>query len=1365
MNMIKLKNTALLLASVAVGSTTIAREIQNFVPKTQNVSSVLANNCTQSTSLEVLHVNNVRTTLRGSGDFWWDGQFAKYEIPAGGGVNSVFAGSIWIGGYTDNNNLKVAAMTYRQGGIDYWPGPLDEKQEILNPVTGTLIPNPNYGQTSIDVCSDYDTHFRVTLEEVNEFYSNCKNGNFQPVENVMDWPGNGINGEISTQLAPFIDLDGDGVYEPEDCEYPAYDLSGTNADCSGDDILFGDETIFWVYNDRGNIHTFSQTESIGLEIQSQAFGFATNDEINDMTFYNYKIVNRSVSRLNRTFFGTWVDSDVGEAFDDFVGCDVARGLGYTYNGDAFDEDGQSPGYGNNPPALGMDFFRGPTADANDGVDNDRDGCVDCTYQVDDNGVTTEVDDDILPEKIIMSKFIYHNNSTNNVNGSPGIASDFYNYLSGHWKTGAQMTYGANGTDASNPTCDFLFPNDTDPAFNTPWTEELAGNTPGDRRFLITAGPFTLEPGAVNSITTGLVWARATSGGPFASVNKMIAADDKAQALFDNCFQVLNGPDAPDVAIESFNRELIITLSNQESSNNYEDKYEEIDPTILSTPDFTVTDNKYKFEGYQIFQVKHESVGASDLYNEDLARLVRSCDVINYRADSDTTVDVENPVSKLVNFEFDADLEAFVPVNRTLNGSLNQGVRHSFSIKEDAFAIGDKRLVNNKTYHYIAVAYGYNEFMPYKSDIGFNGDVYTPNLLGQKLPFKAGRKNIKITSARPHPKTGDLLGNYGTVPQMTRIQGNGSNGKELEFTTESENNIITNFCVGNVTYKEDKGPVNIYVVDPANVVTAPYQFIITPETADTTVVTSKSDWMLIQSPGTADADTVFSDATMGINNEQVIAKWGLAVDVNLNVEQPFISRLGNNGVINSSITHEIETDQWITFFQDTDAPNFGNWIHAGTQRQRLSSAGEADFSYGAYLNVDAVFKDFDRDEPFADPNSIYENVANKGWAPYALVSSKNGMPRWNQTEFLDSEPAGSEYYNYINFVNLPSVKIVFTPNKALWTRVPVIEANDDGVANAARLKPIKGSPSVDKNGDADGSGTGWSWFPGYAIDKTSGVRLNMLFAENSNDPDNNGDDMIFNPTHVVEGDNYTTDFVDNNPVFSGASLGGRHYVYVTNAVYKGDNEKDNLKYDLYNTISDAVAQGNNPKIGDIRDVFEDIVWTSIPMRIEGNEMNESEVAINIDISQPFTSWGNDQAQQDCATLGTVTNNTLPIYEFNTNDLKVSNYVEDQNLDNEIDLVGVVPNPYYGGNAFESDKLDHKVKITNLPENSTVTIYTVDGVLINQIKADNGRDIDWNLKNRFGISIASGVYIIHIKSPTAEKTIKWFGSLRPVDLDTF
>jgi len=40
-----------------------------------------------------------------------------------------------------------------------------------------------------------------------------------------------------------------------------------------------------------------------------------------------------------------------------------------YNGDLNDEsDGGRPGYGENPPAIGCDFFEGPYQDA-DGIDN------------------------------------------------------------------------------------------------------------------------------------------------------------------------------------------------------------------------------------------------------------------------------------------------------------------------------------------------------------------------------------------------------------------------------------------------------------------------------------------------------------------------------------------------------------------------------------------------------------------------------------------------------------------------------------------------------------------------------------------------------------------------------------------------------------------------------------------------------------------------------------------------------------------------------------------------------------------------------------------------------------------------------------
>ena len=45
-------------------------------------------------------------------------------------------------------------------------------------------------------------------------------------------------------------------------------------------------------------------------------------------------------------------------------------------------------------------------------------------------------------------------------------------------------------------------------------------------------------------------------------------------------------------------------------------------------------------------------------------------------------------------------------------------------------------------------------------------------------------------------------------------------------------------------------------------------------------------------------------------------------------------------------------------------------------------------------------------------------------------------------------------------------------------------------------------------------------------------------------------------------------------------------------------------------------------------------------------------------------------------------------------------------------------------------------------------------------------EWDLKNNYNISIASGMYVIHIDAgEIGEKVLKWFGALRPVDLDSF
>ena len=52
----------------------------------------------------------------------------------------------------------------------------------------------------------------------------------------------------------------------------------------------------------------------------------------------------------------WSDPDLGNANDDYVGCDTTLSLGFVYNGDNNDESG----YGAAPPAMGYDFFQGPS---------------------------------------------------------------------------------------------------------------------------------------------------------------------------------------------------------------------------------------------------------------------------------------------------------------------------------------------------------------------------------------------------------------------------------------------------------------------------------------------------------------------------------------------------------------------------------------------------------------------------------------------------------------------------------------------------------------------------------------------------------------------------------------------------------------------------------------------------------------------------------------------------------------------------------------------------------------------------------------------------------------------------------------------
>lgn len=1344
-----MKNKGLLISSVALvlALNVSARENTGQLggrsaQRIQQNMNTLAGSCTPATAQTDLDINNVRTTILSGGDMWWDLISAQYEIPKGSGVHSLFSGALWIGGVDAGGQLKVAAMTYRQTGNDFWPGPLD-----------TVATS-----TDQDVCSRYDKHFKITRKEVEDFYGWTQNPGDYPGYSVplsiQNWPAHGdLSKRQAHYLAPFYDANGDGTYSYQDGDFPGYDIFGNSGNCK--DQLFGDQTLWWVFNDKGNIHTETGAQAIGLEIQAQAFAFSTNDDINNMTFYNYKIINRSTFSLTNTYFGQWVDSDIGYYDDDYVGCDVKRGLGYSYNGNSVDAQNSTPGpgeYGANPPSLGVDFFQGPIADPNDGKDNDRDGVVD------EPG-----------EQIIMSKFVYYNNDFT-VIGNPENGTHFYNYLSGFWKDGLPFTYGGDAyNEPGSVVCDFMFPGDTDPTNwgtngvappipNGTWTEAGVGNVPHDRRFLQSAGPFTLQPGAVNYITTGVVWARTTSGGPSASVALMRVADDKAQALFDNCFKVLNGPDAPDVSIQELDKELILYLSNKPTSNNYLESYTEFDPLIIDT--VGGLDTTYDFEGYQIFQLKDATVSVTDLHNPDKARLVAQ-------------VDIKNGVTQLVNFTFDPTLNANIPVEE-VDGN-DEGIVHSFKITDDKFANGNTRLVNHKTYYYMALSYGYNNYIPYSQSLA-------PDANWQKSPYKAGRRNIKVYTAIPHIPSPEASGTeqhseYGDGPKITRVEGQGNGGNILDLTPESESAILSQplSAVGpvngsrliNVTYANGKGPIDVKVIDPLNVPDATFEFRILD-----TITTGNMDDAYWSLKNLSTNEIIYSDKTIKVANEQLIPKWGISVTAvqlkgittattPVDIHWPFLE-----GTMNFADP----TKQWLTGLADNDGYSSANWIRSGTVTDATGNA------------ILAAFNDY----PGLDDEGEYEKVLGGTWAPYRLVATTDG----NNPPAAPGEPGWKFSFMSLTAIKeLASVDIVLTPDKSKWTRCCVLETQDDPAlaegtgTGSATFKvtklDLRFHPSVDKNGKtvAQGglsnpsdpnaadyiNGYGMGWFPGYAINLETGERLNIAFGENSFLTADNGRDMLWNPSSNV----YSVPSFD--PIF-----GGMHYIYVFGHNANGAN--DMPAYDggaQMRSLLDfgsVTAPVNTPDTKK-RNIFADAMWVNIPLATPEfaaaikSGVPPTETKVRLRVGKEYkTGYSGTLANVDTAQVSQ--NSNRPMYTFNTADLE-THKGDEETAKNALDLINVVPNPYYAYSAYEANQLDNRIKITNVPEKCTIKIFTLNGTLIRTFKKDDPKtSVDWDLKNQAGIPIASGLYIIHVDVPgVGEKILKWFGVMRPIDLDSF
>ncbi|MFT4537340.1 MAG: hypothetical protein ACI9P5_004724 [Saprospiraceae bacterium] len=432
-----------------------------------------------SQNLTVLDGNNVETIIGTNGTMWWDYNDAYYRVN-GEKVDRLFSGGIWVGGIDEMNQLKVAAQTYRQSGDDFWPGPIENAQE-----------DPQAAETE-----DWDRHWKINKSEILELNAKPKPIPLDEIpEAILTWPAKGnpfamgyrdAPLEINKEIAPFIDMDSDGVYRADLGDIP--------------DIP-GDQALFWVFNDMYDKHTSSGGESLNIEIKAFAYACAGSAPIGETTFYRYILTHYGDTRLDSMHFANFTDVDLGSFDDDFVACDTIRNLGIGYNGKAFDGPAIAD-FGDRPPTIAVDILRGF------GKSNlDR------------------------KTRRNMSYFMYYDGDFS-VTGNPRTPLDHFRYMSGYWKNNAHWTYGGNGYGGAIET-NYMFP--SPPSEPLPaWSECSEGNTPFDRRFLMSSGPFSMEPGVSDTIDIAVVTADAIGPqmGCQADFSRLNSASDYVQSYYE-----------------------------------------------------------------------------------------------------------------------------------------------------------------------------------------------------------------------------------------------------------------------------------------------------------------------------------------------------------------------------------------------------------------------------------------------------------------------------------------------------------------------------------------------------------------------------------------------------------------------------------------------------------------------------------------------------------------------------------------------------------------------------------------------------------------------------------------------------------------
>ena len=509
--------------------------------------------------------------------------------------------------------------------------------------------------------------------------------------------------------APWVDVDGDGVYSP---------LPGG----SDHPEFIGDQVIWFVRNDGDAVaHTIFQTLPLGIEVQTTIFGFDRPDDFGNMMFVKELIINKGDNTINDMYVGLWSDPDLGDASDDFVGCDTTLGLGFCWN-DGVDADYAS--YSGGTPAVGYDFFQGPVVPS----------ATDTAFAFGRE----------IPgyKNLSMTSFSKYING-DPVYTDPNDVQEVYYYMQGKMRDGSDFpetaTGGSNFVHPGNPS-------DNVDAFDDVLIDPDL-HASGDRRFLMNAGPFNMAYMDSQEVVFAIM--HAAAGDAKASVDLLKVVDQLAQTAYDIQFALPASPPAPVVthnvqadeinlywgdASESYMVEsqvdlvldvesltpvtedvAVATITSStayawaDTANNqfvaiasYVDTVEYGGPVVVTGITYDTTYSMTTITTYDTVFASEPTMFAFEGYNvyqyETLSGSGASKKIATYDKINDVTTIYDNV--------FDANLGQSVLVS--VQDGTDSGIRNHLTVNTDALNSGAP-LIPHRAYYFAVTSYAYNEY--------------------------------------------------------------------------------------------------------------------------------------------------------------------------------------------------------------------------------------------------------------------------------------------------------------------------------------------------------------------------------------------------------------------------------------------------------------------------------------------------------------------------------------------------------------------------------------------------------------------------------------------------------------------------------